>query len=166
MATAPTKTAMPLWLRLKLQQARAEELLRRFKIATPAIDPFLIAREMGITVEMQRGVPFSGMVSSDSEGAHIIVNAAEVPWRQRFTVAHEIGHILLHPLGEAFRDRTFAGNEQERQANAFAADLLMPLWMVEPYAMKHGADSQRIAAIFEVSEQAMNIRLGNLVGRL
>lgn len=162
----PDKASVPLWLRLKLQQARADDLLRRFNITAPPVDPFALARSMGIDVQASRGVPYSGMVTSGLDGAQIVVNASEVPWRQRFTVAHEIGHIFLHPLGQAFRDETFSGNEQERQANAFASALLMPLWMVEPYAAKYGADSGRIASVFQVSEQAMNIRLGNLVGRM
>jgi Zn-dependent peptidase ImmA (M78 family) len=125
-----------------------------------------IAAAMGLEVRLVPGLKYSGMVESTESSALISVRSGEVPWRQRFTIAHEIGHLMLHPLGERFRDTdSFSGDERERQANTYGASLLMPLWMVEPFAMTFGADAGRIAAVFGVSREAMNITLGKLVGR-
>jgi hypothetical protein len=158
---------MPVWLRLKLQNAGADDLLRRFAITSPPIDPARIAQLMGVGVRFVPKLPYSGSITSTEQSAEICVRMGEVPWRQRFTIAHELGHLMLHPVGQHFRDNdSFSGDRREWQANAWAASLLMPLWMVEPYAVKLGAQaSGRIAAHFGVSEEAMNITLGRLVGR-
>jgi hypothetical protein len=162
----PLPASMPLWLRLKLQKPSADDLLRKFGIATPPIPVEKIAQGLGVAVRFVPGLPCSGMVQSSDTSATISVRVGEVPWRQRFTIAHELGHLMLHKLGEEFRDTdTFSGDQREWQANNYAADLLMPLWLVEQYALKFGADSSRIASIFGVSAEAMNITLGKMVGR-
>jgi Zn-dependent peptidase ImmA (M78 family) len=58
----------------------------------------------------------------------------------------------------------FAGSPHEASANRFAADLLMPLWMLEPLVLSHGVDPVTLSRMFGVSEEAMNIRLGVLTG--
>jgi len=70
----------------------------------------------------------------------IILNSRHTPERQRFTVAHEIGHFLLHDFKPvwvcqavgltasrlSYKQTVPAYAHEERQANRFAADLLMP----------------------------------------
>jgi Zn-dependent peptidase ImmA (M78 family) len=103
-------------------------------------------------------------VNSNETTAAIWVRSGDAPHRQRFTIAHELGHLLLHEAGAEYRDDTFRGTPKEYEANAFAADLLMPLWMLDPAAAKWGRHPGYLAQIFGVSEQAMSIRLGRLVG--
>jgi IrrE N-terminal-like domain len=85
--------------------------------------------------------------------------------RRRFTIAHEIGHFVLHTdrvAPERGGKVNQAGRAQEREADAFAAELLMPEHLVRQAVLEVGADSVRLAGRFEVSEQAMSVRLRRL----
>jgi hypothetical protein len=85
--------------------------------------------------------------------------------RRRFTIAHEIGHFVLHP-GRVAPERggpaNQAGRDQEREADVFAAELLMPEHLVRQAVLEVGADTACLAGRFEVSEQAMSVRLRRL----
>jgi IrrE N-terminal-like domain len=85
--------------------------------------------------------------------------------RRRFSIAHEIGHFVLHPA-QARQERGGVVNEgmrvREREADAFAAELLMPEHLVRQAALEEGADARRLADRFEVSVAAMSVRLRRL----
>lgn len=105
-----------------------------------------------------------GAVQSTEDTATIWVKDEPPPSRQRFTVAHELGHLLLHQHGALFRDThvgTFdrAYDETERQANAFAAALLMPRFLLETGIHYTHLTMRELARLFGVSPQAMEIRL-------
>src|SRR5262245_61528186 len=76
----------------------------------------------------------SGMLYRDENRNLIGVNSAHGANRQRFTIAHEIGHLKLHAGKPVFVDsfggrvnlRDGTSDLQEVEANAFAASLLMP----------------------------------------
>jgi Zn-dependent peptidase ImmA (M78 family) len=106
------------------------------------------------------------------------VNSRHAPTRQRFTVAHEIGHLLIHKGQPVFIDRFVRvnwrngeSNREEVQANAFAAELLMPRALVRK-AIERALSRRRdvtpqelvsvLAKSFEVSAAAMQYRLTNL----
>jgi IrrE N-terminal-like domain len=89
--------------------------------------------------------------------------------RRRFTVAHEIGHHLLHSDGATVLCRpadveAAAGDERarEREANRFAAELLMPEALVRAAADADGPDPIALARRFDVSDVAMGFRLVTL----
>lgn len=110
--------------------------------------------------------------SSESEsGFEIGVNRFEKNTRQRFTIAHEIGHFLLHShlIGGGITDtvlyRSRLSNKMEAEANRIAADILMPAKLIR----KVSEDLQirlseeyvdEFAEALQVSVQAMRIRLG------
>jgi Zn-dependent peptidase ImmA (M78 family) len=85
--------------------------------------------------------------------------------RKRFTVAHEVGHFVLHrnQIGESLTDdelyRSGLSTRQEAQANRFAADILMPKDLILKTINRLGDDPQVLASEFKVSEAAMRIRL-------
>ena len=95
--------------------------------------------------------------------------------RLRFTCAHELAHWVLHKNLYSGTGNIAAYNEQcstdesdgviERQADALATALLMPLPQIKKcfYRLRSGRTMERIVAemaqIFEVSKQAMQIRL-------
>ncbi|HLU84827.1 MAG TPA: ImmA/IrrE family metallo-endopeptidase, partial [Vicingaceae bacterium] len=110
-------------------------------------------------------------------------NKSENEVRQRFTIAHEIGHYFLHRLEhEIFYDKKDASklyrnhnsstgeDQMEREANAFAAALLMPKnrlkLEIEKMQFDLGSDKdqilEKLAATFKVSNQAMMYRILNL----
>ncbi|MDX6524482.1 MAG: hypothetical protein QOI17_1995, partial [Gaiellales bacterium] len=100
------------------------------------------------------------------------VSAHEPLPRRRFSVAHEVGHFLLHALDQ--RQAVFCRAAdmrpdpdsperlREREANRFAAELLMPEPMVAREAQRLGPDPLALAPRFAVSDLAMGFRLVNL----
>lgn len=121
----------------------------------------------------------SGMLIRDDTRQVIAINAADVRTRQRFTIAHELGHLRMHRgvFVDTMRinersDMAHQGTDvEEIQANSFAAELIMPHCEViaasRDLLRARGASSEselidRLAARFDVSHQAMSIRLVNL----
>lgn len=122
----------------------------------------------------QRDMPseLSGLVVFVSHTPVIVVNSREshAPQRQRFTAAHELGHVLLghHDTFHVDLDRSdgFPPDynwRQERSANDFAAALLMPAPLLrQDIETTLRVSARDLARKYEVSEQAMGIRLSTL----
>ncbi len=94
------------------------------------------------------------------------VNGALVPSRARFTAAHELGHFVLGHAGDYY---CYDGlrTAQEREANVFAAALLMPEAVVKSLWLKLGNLTPHVkiavaAKRLAVSRQALGYRLGAL----
>lgn len=119
---------------------------------------------LGLHVEV-RPIAYSGLLLPRER--LILVNGEEPPTRRRFTIAHELGHWVCQVLSgrvvpafcrpvdlSAAADRTL-----EREANVFAAELLMPEQAV---AEEFAGSVAECAACFQVSVEAMHWRLYNL----
>ena len=104
------------------------------------VDPIEIAKTMGLSVHLAKfsDENTAGILRIDGENASIFVRSTDSPNRQRFTVAHELGHYVLHRREEsdfvdtdisvAFLRRSDGDSESDRarrrretQANLFAA---------------------------------------------
>jgi Zn-dependent peptidase ImmA (M78 family) len=137
---------------------------------------FEIITDIGLLLEIR---PLEDHVSgwielTDQNTYKIVVNSTHAPTRQRFTAAHELGHFLYHRdlLGAGTGDtrayRTEASPlpnakirpRHERQANSFAANLLMPLETIQQLIAAGVQDVATMAERLGVSEEAMKIRLG------
>ena len=128
-----------------------------------------VCKKLGIDVfELDRDDNFSGMIVKDSDGSFsIYVNSNHTPQRKRFTIAHEVGHYALHneKIGDGLVDdamyRSGLKNSEEAEANGFAANFLMPLDLLKEAIAEHKTqDAKKLAALFNVSDIAMAIRLG------
>lgn len=124
----------------------------------------------------------SGMVYVKDGTPIIGVNALHHPNRQRFTLAHEVGHLVLHRpeiTKQIHVDKGFpmlmrdsvssAGvDEMEIEANFFAAELLMPEEFLARSLQGQSFDIDDEGAVsalakeYKVSTAAMRFRLGNL----
>jgi Zn-dependent peptidase ImmA (M78 family) len=121
----------------------------------------------------------SGFLLLKEKKVHIGYNKSNSRQRQRFTIAHEIAHYILHVKNSKlfvdktqkvlYRDLKSSTGEilQEREANAFAASLLMPQKLLIQELKKQKSESSKsfvlkLAKKFDVSEQAITIRLTNL----
>ncbi len=157
----------PLWRRFRrIQSDPADAVLRRFGIVDAPVPVERIARGLGVHVELSYQTGFAGESITDSRRAVIRVNGLDARVRQRFTMAHELGHVLLHDTGRHFRDAEFMpSTHEEVEANAFAADLLMPPWMVWPALSAIGYDPKQLANVFDVSVASMEYRLRQLTQR-
>jgi IrrE N-terminal-like domain len=157
-------------------------LLERYRRQVP-VQVEALARNLGIRVRMNANLELgiSGHITRTAAGEYEIATAAGEPLtRQRFTLAHEIGHFLLH---RSILDRSSGINDStmyrtdtagvgfnmeiseihERQANSFAANLLMPKERIqERFAGGQRPSLASLASEFEVSQPAMQWRLTNL----
>ncbi|MGH7101706.1 MAG: ImmA/IrrE family metallo-endopeptidase [Acetobacteraceae bacterium] len=133
-----------------------------------------MAEALGLTVNMSAELPpdISGQIMhtrhADGDRYHIDVNGRDGEVRKRFTLAHEIAHFLLHRefLDNALTDdrmyRSRLGSQMERQANLLAAQLLMPANLVRLVWRAGARHISSLSRTFEVSREAMEIRLREL----
>ncbi|MCL2917042.1 ImmA/IrrE family metallo-endopeptidase [Shewanella litorisediminis] len=95
------------------------------------------------------------------------INSLHHPNRQRFTMAHELGHHVLHgAISDEFIDKAFhrsnESNYIERQANEFAAELLMPKDDFIHFVSSESNVIEDIANNFQVSTMAVRVRAKQL----
>lgn len=153
---------------LRNRRPSAEALLATFGMRVPPFDVHGLAIAMGIDVKFKPDLPYSGEVRTSAAPpfARMTINSSDTPTRQRFTIAHEIGHVMLHPLGRRFRDTNYQGVDPETrrceaQANGYAAKLLMPDWVI-PVALRRVRAVEDLAKAFQVSSEAMRVRLEHM----
>ena len=167
---------------IHLARKTAEELVARLGFEKPPIDVDKVARSLGLRVGRGNlGAGISGLLVRNADGAFVCVQETDSRARQRFTLGHEIGHHFLRHQFEAGAHvhvdrgnfisqrgpRASAGvDPKEIDANQFAAALLMPSRMLRKRATEivgdgplHDGDVAALADEFDVSEQAMTIRL-------
>lgn len=170
-------------------EARANQLIAVQGVRSPPVPIEDICERLGLDV-VYEALPHdtSSVLIRQPNGRQVIgVNARHALKRQRFSLAHELGHALLHvsenprrgeavvsrPLEILFRDGVASQgtNTTEIAANSFAAALLMPGDLVrERFRRRWQQDLTRrlddvvedLVNEFDVSEQAMRYRLVNL----
>ena len=160
-------------------EMKAGDLLQEAGMAQAPVPVDEIAQYLGIRVdEAELGEECSGMLVREEESAVIGVNMNHHEHRKRFTIAHEIAHFMLHG-GEAYIDKpphidfraadSGSGTQQEEtEANQFAAALLMPADQVraavaeQPFDPTRDDELQNLVLRFKVSPQAMTTRLIHL----
>lgn len=167
-------------IRRKRIENEAVEILERFAVKNPAVPVEAIARYMGLTIRHQPlESDISGFLFQKDGTAIIGVNSNQAKVRQRFTIAHELAHFVLHQSTEIHVDRGFrvqfrldqaASNDpDEVEANLFAAELLMPRHFIDRdvriLQMLDILDEDAISELakkYDVSSQAFLIRLMSL----
>lgn len=145
------------------------EVVARHVDSAP-VDLDAMAAELGLTVIRSKslGGDVSGSIRRSRTGFIVRVNADHPVTRQRFTLAHEIGHFVLHRdlIGDGITDdalyRSTLGGDIETQANRFAADILMPARLVRQVWREGERSLVGLTERFGVSEDAMRIRLRSL----
>jgi Zn-dependent peptidase ImmA (M78 family) len=131
-----------------------------------------IAKSFGISV-LKSTMPgsISGEIRETDGIVTIKVNRHDIKERQRFTIAHEIAHFLLHRdrLANGITDdvlyRSRLTDDLERQANRLAADIIMPANLIQSAqsnltALKPEDKLKKIAELAQVSLAAVKIRIG------
>ena len=140
------------------------------KYQTLPIDVESIGRDLGITIfRKDLGESIAGAImrkpGASRSGFVIYVNSGDYTSRQRFTIAHEIAHFILHRdlIDQGVTDDTMyrsaeLSNYLEVQANRLAADILMPIRLLKREYAK-SKDVRALAKLFGVSPSAMEIRV-------
>jgi Zn-dependent peptidase ImmA (M78 family) len=157
---------------------KAEELLSGQSSAPVNLDA--IAESLGAEIrEFELDADVSGVLFRDQGRKVIAVNRAHSQVRKRFTIAHEMGHLALHKGTEVHVDQGFrvnlrdsnsatAQDVEEIEANAFAANLLMPAqWLRSDlrgstFDLENEEQISVLAERYQVSAQAMIVRLTSL----
>jgi Zn-dependent peptidase ImmA (M78 family) len=167
--------------RIKHIRALANEALRQANCDSTPIAIENVARALGAKVlyAPYEGDDLAGMLINGGERPIIAVNSAHHKNRQRFTIAHECGHLVLGHTSTSHVDRTFevirrdatssmATDMSEVEANQFAAELLMPLKFLLrdlPEVRIDFESDEKLASLakrYGVSAQAMAYRIANL----
>jgi Zn-dependent peptidase ImmA (M78 family) len=164
--------------------ARARAIAKRFGVNSIPVPVDRIARQLGAQLRVAPlDEEISGMIYINDDIPIIGVNALHHPNRQRFTIAHELGHLELHRelltktvhVDKQYRvlmrdqNSSTGTDSMEIQANAFAAELLMPANIFERLISNKTFDIDdegpliELAKKFKVSKQAVEFRIRNLV---
>ncbi len=175
---------------LEVKDHSPKELLKKLDLYKAPINLIKLCKKIDIPVTYGISIKklYSGEISVDSDGdVKIWVNAMDHHNRQRFTLAHELGHLIndVIPHIEKHEEVTFkdpatnfkrsgTASIKEYEANEFAANLLMPKGLVIKEGkkiikfLKNRTLKEKVSKIdfiekmsekFEVSPQAMEIRL-------
>lgn len=115
------------------------------------IDVVKLANEVGIEVYATSGEPeFNAEISYQDQAFSILVNEDHVETRRRFSIAHELGHYvldreLLVAHGALDRSNVYRDADEkkrEQNADALAAEILMPAAAVRSFVAEQGLDKQ------------------------
>ncbi|MFZ1249733.1 MAG: ImmA/IrrE family metallo-endopeptidase [Candidatus Saccharimonadales bacterium] len=153
---------------------KAQDVLKKNNITSPFVNVFEIAEREGLKIEYRvfpnGNSDISGFLIAEDKT--IYLNVENSPERQAYTVAHELGHYLLghEPdkygvLRRANDYENASKSQEEKDADRFAANLLMPEKMIRDELKRHPflKDAPQIlASKFGVSVSAMKYRLINL----
>ncbi len=165
-------------VRYRVARNSAKQLLREAGVRSAPVPVEKLVDRANAVIRyraMEDGIG-SGSVQWEADGRAVIgVNASHPGTRRRFTIAHELGHLRLHSEADYHFDKKItqriryrndvsstATNAEEIEANQFAAELLMPEEFlardIEGLSLDD-ADIEALAREYEVSVQAMTIRL-------
>jgi Zn-dependent peptidase ImmA (M78 family) len=145
----------------------AQSYLEQFWNQRLPVDPVAIAQLAGVRVFQNPEMGNLAGCYYDEGGPTIEFNGRDPLVRQRFTIAHELGHHALRH-GARFRDSTESFSLSnydpvESDANKFAAELLMPAAVVNGMIRTRDiTDFEQLASMFNASSVAMKFRLKNL----
>jgi len=162
----------------------ARELVAKARITEPPVPVEQLAQDAGAVISYQpfEAEDISGLLYRTAGSAPVIgVNSNNPKARQRFTIGHELGHLILHPGHELILERLIrlnfrnatsstASDEEEIEANHFAAELLMPhdllrhslSMLMQGRPLSDLEVVRRLTRRFEVSQSAMEYRLTSL----
>lgn len=156
-------------------RALASEALRRVAAAgrstsetdLPALVEDVFGADVAV-VALEDG--FDGLKASSPHAKVIVLGTSQVPWRQRYTLAHELGHLLaaddqeVH-LDKDIYDKAQAKDPSEMRANSFAAAFLMPEAPLRAAVGTAGLTETAFASLacdLHVSPSALAFRLSQL----
>ena len=155
----------------QLRYCRADQLLKLVSIKTIPVDILRICNILEVPVFWNKTMREDGLLymNLETKKAEIHVKQGAPKYRFRFTVAHELGHLLQHDFDELIH-RDFNGQNQtvkEREANSFAARLLIPtenlLWHLQcAGGLFKEHHLKELAIIYNVSYETMYYRVNNM----
>jgi Zn-dependent peptidase ImmA (M78 family) len=152
----------------------AKQVLRSSKIRTPPVDLRVVTASCGLKYEEVDYFPddVDALIVTTEEGSVAVVNKNQSTTRRRFSLAHELGHFVLHRDTSVLEDAVSIDSPPtadegitgssiaEREANLFAGELLVPVEFLKAH-FKPGMTAADVGKIFEVSESVAAIALSS-----
>lgn len=147
----------------------ARKVLKDSRISEPPVDLHKIVAAHGIQYIEVEDFPdtVDALIIEDGTKTYAAVNAKQHLHRQRFSVAHELGHYFLHrdvvledpvtidnPPGEDWAPG--GKNPAETEADIFAGELLVPLEFLKKF---HSKSLEELSKVFLVSQHVVSIAL-------
>lgn len=137
------------------------------------VDVNIIADDFDIPVYSQKlDDNLAGCFISETGKSAIVINSKDPMTRQRFTLAHELGHFISYKfqekVGSIFDERgalaSLGTDSEEIFANKFAAEILMPKEEFLEQMKKFNGDINKVSEYFNVSKYAIEIRVKTTIG--
>ena len=156
----------------RLAREKAHNILRMFGVTEPPVDIDRIAKLLDFKiVSFDFPDSVSAVIRIEGSSKVIGVNKKHALVRQKFSIAHELGHYLSGHENFSHEKTMFVDPEkkyldpqyiQEQEADEFAAELLMPEDFLKNDVTVEKLKIADLAKKYNVSEQAMTIQLINL----
>lgn len=129
--------------------------LRSYQVGAPLI------RELGLEAQCDIS---DGFTVRSGDRCYVFYNMEQPPGRVRFTIAHELGHVLLGHLGDGEhtvynRESSSENAPEEHTANVFASRLLAPACVLHALG---AVTPEQIAAVCDISMAAARLRAGRM----
>lgn len=153
----------------KLEEFTSDILLNNDMYTIP-VDVIMLAHNNDIRVfeaELDKNISGAIRFNNETKKFEILVNSKDVKVRQRFTIAHELGHFFLHKdilesedihIDILYRtEKTPEEVEREKEVDYFAGALLMNMTLLKK--LRNNYSITELADLFEVSASAMTVRL-------
>lgn len=165
----------------KFINSLSEDIIELYNIPIPIYDIEAVVNDIGgkINNRNMNENDSDGFIIKEGNTFVISIDPLQDEKRNRFTIAHELGHLFLH-MGYKINDQLWAeqdespyyrngSSEKEYQANEFAAALLMPKdkykEVMDKYSNGSKVSTSKIAEYFHVSIDAASNR-GKFLGYL
>ena len=134
---------------------RAREILQRCKLSSAPINIDRIIESEGINLDDWH---FAGRIKEAYLGDSIGIKSTVNPRRRRELIAHALGHHFLHTGNHLYFEEhdQFVTFKQEYEAKCFAAELLIPTFILGPIKTW---SVHELAEHFSVTEELVNFRL-------
>lgn len=152
----------------KVAERQADRLRSELKILRPCLDEDDLANLAWLSITRRENLPTAGVATKTDYGWIVVLRANDPMVRQRFTLAHEIKHILddsLIDLGGGLYPSLGGYSQHERSEHVchrFAGALLMPKPLLRADWFDGLQDIAKLARRYHVSRQAMSVRLSQL----
>ncbi len=153
----------------QLAERQATRLRGELGILGPRLPEEDLAALPWLTITRRERLPTSGLATETDFGWLVVIKGDEATVRQRFSLAHEIKHVLDDTLMRAVPGGLYpaiggysAHERAERVCDRFAAALLMPRVLLRADWADGLQDIARLAKRYDVSRAAMRVRLSQL----
>ena len=136
-----------------------KELINKLYKKYYTTNPIELAKCLNIKILFEELGSINGYYNTAFRQKFIHINSNLEEQKQKFTIAHELGHALLHPKANThfLRENTlFSINKLEKEANLFAVNLLISDEDLREY---QGFSISQLSSVFEIKEKLIELRL-------